>query len=354
MKKFLSIISGLVFSLTAHADLYDIDGISIEAELTSAKEARPIAIANGQIDAFWVLMQKMISTEDLQRVPFLEQDAISNLVQNVSLTNEKTTATRYRATLGVRFYPERVQAFLTEAQIPFLQRSLPPTLIIPIFQKNEDYLLLTDTNPVYSYFKEFPLSSIDETPVPVGDLEEIALTQSAWERQDYPAFLSLAEKYNAQRVLFFILHQHGPYITVTTKTFSKEDIEPIESVFEYTEPLGNLNNLMPTIVKNVWEKQKSDWRATHTNDLQKPLIYWIRVPITQLTEWNAIQNKLNKSDFSKNFEVRAFRKNEVFLVIHYKGTSEALARAIHKLGLQLTLSNIDGLWDLTIKTGETP
>ena len=151
MKKFLTTIIGLIFSLTAQADLYDIDGIAIEAELTSAKEARSIAINDGQMDAFWQLMQKMVSPEDLSRIPFLEQGTVSQFVQNVSLTNEKTTTTRYIATLGVRFYPDKIQSFLTELQIPFLQRSLPPTLIIPCFQKADEILLLTDNNPVYNY-----------------------------------------------------------------------------------------------------------------------------------------------------------------------------------------------------------
>ncbi len=351
MKKILSLLT-LLSIFPVHADLYDVKNIAIEAELTSAKTARPVAIANGQVDAFWALMQKMISTEDLQRVPFLDQDAISNLVQNVSLTNEKTTATRYKATLGVRFYPDKIQTFLTEAQIPFLQRSLPPTLIIPVFQNAENSLLLTDTNPVYSYFKEFPLSSVDETPIPVGDLEEIAFTQSAWEKQDYLSFLSLAEKYNAQRVLFFIFHQHGPYITVTTKTFSKDDLEPIESVFEYTEPLGNIDNLMPIIAKNVWEKQESDWRTANINDLQSPLNYWIRVPIKQLAEWNNIRQTLEKADFLTSFDIRAFRKNEVFLLIRYKGTSDMLNKQLKRVGFSLDISNIDGLWDLTPDTGD--
>lgn len=350
MKKILTILSGLIFSLTAYADLYDIDGISIEAELTSAKEARPVAIANGQTDAFWILMQKMISAEDLQRVPFLEQDAIADLVQNVSLTNEKTTATRYKATLGVRFNSEKIQTFLTQAQIPFLQHEYPQTLIIPIFQQGENIHLLTDNNPVYTYLKEKPLSAA--TPVPLGDLEEIALTQTAWETQDYQTFLSLAERYNAKRVLLFILKQQGPYITVITKTFSQEDTRPSETLFEFLDPIGNLNMLMPDISKNIWNKQESDWRAANTNDLQAPLIYWIRVPITRLTEWNTIQKKLDKADFLNRFDIRAFRKNEVFLLIQYKGTSDMLNEQLQKLGLHLDFSDIDGLWDLTNNTGD--
>lgn len=354
MKNFLSVIFVFIFSLTAHADLYDIKDIPIEAELTSAKEARTAAITNGQVDAFWSLMQKMISAEDLSRVPFLESETVSNLVQNISLTNEKTTATRYRATLGVRFYPDKIQSFLTENQIPFLKRSLPPTLVIPVFQEGDETLLLTDNNPLYTYFKENPLFSEDETPLPIGDLEEIALTGTAWDNQDYHTFLSLAEKYAVYRVMLFILRQQGPYITVTTKTFSKNNPEPTESVFEFTDPLGDFKSLMPIISKSVWDKQQADWRAENTNDLQAPLNYWIRVPITRLATWHTIRQKLEKTDELKHFDIRAFRKNEVFLLIRYKGTSDMLNAQLKKSGLALSLSDIDGLWDLTFNTQETP
>ena len=354
MKKFLSILTGLIISLTANADLYDVSDIPIKAELTSAREARSVAIANGQIDAFWSLMQKLISPEDLQRVPFLEQDAVANLVQNVSLTDEKTTSTRYMATLGVRFYPERVQTFLTEAQIPFLQRSFPTTLIIPVFEKDDEIHILTDNNPLYGYFKENPLSeNASETLIPVGDLEEIASTQSAWENQDDTAFLSLAEKYNASQILLFILKQQGPYINAVIKTFSNKNPQPTESLFEFVDPLGNLSALLPQITQEVWQQQQENWRQANTNDLQAPLIYWIRVPITHLKQWHAIQTKLEQADFLNHFDIRAFRKDEVFLVIRYKGTSDMLNTQLQKSGLQLTLSDIDGLWDLTEYKGET-
>lgn len=355
MKNFLSIIFVFIFSLTAHADLYDIDGISIEAELSSAKEARSIAIADGQADAFWRLMQKMVSPEDLARVPFLEQENIAQFVQNVSLTNEKTTPTRYIATLGVRFYPDKIQTFLTENQIPFLQRSLPTTLIIPVFQKGNDTLLLTDNNPVYTYFKENTSSDLPPYIVlPVGDLEEITLTQTAWENQDYPSFLALAEKYDTQRILFFIIRQNGPHITVITRVFSKETLQPNELLFEQTDPMGNITASMPVITQKVWALQESTWRKENTNDLQAPLIYWIRVPITHLTDWNHIQKLLDKAEFLNHFDVRAFRKNEVFLLIQYKGSSDMLNEQLKKIDLHLELSTIDGLWDLTFTTQETP
>jgi hypothetical protein len=355
MKKFLSIITGLVFSLTAQADLYNISDIPIKAELASAREARSVAIANGQIDAFWALMQKLILPEDLQRVPFLEQDAVANLVQNVSLTDEKTTATRYMATLAVRFYPDRIQTFLTEAQIPFLQRAFPPTLIIPVFEKDDETLLLTDNNPIYNYLKENPLSeNTSETLIPLGDLEEITLAQSAWENQDNTAFLSLAEKYDASQILLFIVKQKGPYINVIIKTFSDKIAQPVEALFEFTDPLGNLTALMPQIAQEVWKQQQEDWRQANTNDLQTPLIYWIRIPITHLKQWHTIQTKLEQTDFLNQFEIRAFRKDEVFLLIRFKGTSDMLNEKLQKSGLQLTISDIDGLWDLTEYKGDTP
>ena len=57
---------GLVFGMgigVARADLYQVTGVPINAELTSAKEARMAAIENGETDAFWALMKKMVAPE---------------------------------------------------------------------------------------------------------------------------------------------------------------------------------------------------------------------------------------------------------------------------------------------------
>ena len=135
------------------ADLYEVRDIPVSAELNSPSEAREMAIANGQVDAFWKLMQKMVSESDLQNVPMMDTEKVLDLVQNVSLSDEKATATKYMATLTVHFKPTAVQDFLTQNRIPFLIQDLTPTVVIPVFQKDGETFLLDDNNPVYQFLK---------------------------------------------------------------------------------------------------------------------------------------------------------------------------------------------------------
>ena len=149
----------MLYAGAARADLYQVSGISVAAELNSANEAREVALANGQVEAFWQLMRKMAVPSELQKIPVLSQDEVVNLVQNVSIADEKTTATKYMATISVRFKAKETQDFLTENQVPFLIQAPPSYVVIPVFKRGSQILLLEEDNPVFAFLKQFFINS---------------------------------------------------------------------------------------------------------------------------------------------------------------------------------------------------
>lgn len=340
MKKFLAFFVCLFCVPAAWADLYDVVKVSVSAELTSAREARTAAIQNGEADAFWILMQKMVTAEDLSKIEMPPADEVTNMVQKVSVSNEKTTATKYMADIDVRFHPEKVQQFLKQRQIPFLERSLPPTVVLPIFENNGNRFILEEQNPVYAYLKK---QETGDLIIPVGDLEEMAWAGRLTELQDDRVIQAFLDRYGVKRGVILQVKQRGPYVSVRSDVFPDQSDKVIPKAFEMMVPSGRISDIMPELWDKVKAEQEELWRRENTDGIEMPDVFWVQVPITRLADWVAINRKLKQSDLLKQAEVRGFRPGMVLMTLTYKGRIGQLQAHLHKLGLDLTIDETSGL-----------
>ncbi|MBQ7413191.1 MAG: DUF2066 domain-containing protein [Alphaproteobacteria bacterium] len=340
MKKILMFFVCCFGVQSVYADLYDVAKVPVSAELTSAREARAVAIQNGETDAFWLLMRKMVAAEELSRIEVPPADEVMNLVQKVSVSNEKTTATKYMADIDVRFYPDKIQQFLKQRQIPFLSKSLPPTVVLPIFEKNGHRLILEDQNPVYTYLKN---QEMDGFIIPFGDLEEVALAGRLKEQQTDETVQAFLDRYDVKRGLLLRIKQQGPYVSVQSEVFPDQSDRVIPESFEMMVPSGHISDIMPEIWEKVKMEQEERWRRENTDGIEMPDVFWVQVPITHLADWVAIDRKLKQSDLLKRVEVRGFRTGMVLITLTYKGRIGQLQAHLHKLGLDLTTDETSGL-----------
>ena len=346
MKKICQILLVLVLGTrVAGADLYTVSNIPISAELATAKEARSAAIQNGETDAFWVLMKKMVAPENLQLVQMPPEEEIVNWVQHVSLANEKTTATKYMANLTVRFYENKIQDFLTAHQIPFLAQELPSAVVVPVWEKDGKLFVLDEQNPLYTYLKSQTASNgTDKIVVPTGDLDEMILVREAIENQDGASLKKLAERYEVDTALILNVSEGDPTVRVRTRYVPTEPVLETEKYLTISE--AYTRGLPAQIWKGVLRDRKDLWHKSKMQNFELAMTFWVQIPIVQLNEWRVIREKLEKANIVKNFAVRGFRPGQVWVTWQYKGTSGELNRQLRALGLYLDAGDISGAWVL--------
>ncbi|MBR6411743.1 MAG: DUF2066 domain-containing protein [Alphaproteobacteria bacterium] len=345
----IGLILGMGMSV-ARADLYRVSGIPISAELSSAKEARAAAITNGETDAFWALMKKMVSPDNQQQIPMPPEADIHAWVQTVSLANEKNTATKYMADLGVRFDETKIQDFLTQNNIPFLTKDLPDTVIVPVYQVGENVWTVEEQNPLYTYLKgNPPKNELWKTVLPVGELEEIVAIREAIGNENRGALNGLTGRYDVESVMVVKINQRGPYVTADVSYVPAQPA--LDNRVDVVASNGQITSVIPALWGKVVRAQEQKWRDLKTQNFESQMTFWAQIPIRKLSEWTPLYQKLKKADFLNGFTVRGFRPNEVWVTFGYKGTSADLNRQLRPLGLSLMVGDQNGFWVIKPRGG---
>ena len=342
---------------TVRADIYDVVAIPIVAEEDSAQVARTVAIRNGETEAFQNLMDKMLTPDHKNGLVLPAEADIVDMVQNVSLSNEKYTATKYMADLGVRFHPQKIQVFLAAQHIPYLTEELPVTVVVPVWHEcnritvpEENHSVracqirvLEEDNPVYAYLKN--TENPADIRIPVGDLEEMVRAAALTDGTDLQAAEFLQEKYGAGQVMILTVIPDETGQKYATVRFIPDDAAlsaemkpiPVSEMIDGRSDIGELWHA-------VLSQRELVWRTVKTEDLNLPDLFWVRVPVRRLADWVAIQKKLNKA--FENIQIYGFRPNVVLLGVPYKGTAGALQRDMNRIGYELTADGTMDVWIL--------
>ena len=149
MKK---ILMGFVtfFSVSAFAsNFYVQSNILVSGEGQNVLEAQTGAISQGQKQAFFTLMEKIAPTVDMTQFKDLD---VAPFVQDVSLSDEKVSASTYKGNLSVRFKAEPIYELLHAQNEPFLTSLPEPMLLVPVFENNGIDVVFSKENPILDYF----------------------------------------------------------------------------------------------------------------------------------------------------------------------------------------------------------
>ncbi len=329
MKKFLSILLVLFVALGSRAESFSIHHIPIHAEdEAGATKAREKALAEGQRQAFDVLMDQIVVSRDREEAKEIEEGQLLNFIQDVSLDHEKTSSTKYMGVLSVRFVPERIEKFLKDKNISFMRRLPPRFLLVPIVENTEN---IFENNPFYDRLKENPpVSSLYVFSQPLGDAEDLlSITFENMVSQN-KKMTDILSKYDSDQILLVALRSDGEKFLMTTQTYPPSDdmIFSVVSEGRYFPSPAEMDDMMTQLIFKMEEK----WKLRYFSSSEMPSVFSFSVPVSSLQEWTQMEKKLKKLSFIEKTDVFSFKKNKVSIRLFFKGSEEELREKLRQKG----------------------
>lgn len=117
----------------AEDEVYTVAAYPVDAVASDAVTAKQKALAEGQQAAFRSLLKRLVPVTAYDQLERLKQVDAHELIEGVSVRDERTSATQYIASLDFSFRPEPIRDLLRSEGVPFVDEQAPAVTMIPIY-----------------------------------------------------------------------------------------------------------------------------------------------------------------------------------------------------------------------------
>lgn len=331
----LAVVAG---APVAHADIFSITGVEIEATASTAAEAKQIAIASGQAKALAQLFRKLTRPEDASRLPPVDAETLQQVVIGFSLGNERTGPTQYLADLTVRFHPDAVELLLAQHDIEIAVTQSPPTLLVPAYRSPDGVALFDTPNPLAQTLRGMGLDGrLVPALLPIGDATDAALDRNAVLAADAEALASLMARYGVEFAVVAIASYEPDRAVLTGRLTGLAPSGPLDFSRRVDVVPGEEGEALRKLTGDLLDGLDEAWRvASSTGELgPSSEEFAFVVPFRDLQEWVAVRGRLETMPGVERLEIETLAAGSASVVVRYDGDLSGFLNGLDGLGFAM-------------------
>ena len=344
------------------SEVFTVRNVPVDATAAAAASARDAALAQGYIDAYARLIQRMVPNEEKSRVPQLSSSQIADYTVDFSVARERTSSVRYLADITYRFRPDEIRRLLRNNGIGFAETMSKPVVVLPLQDVGGTTVLWEDGNDWWDAWA-LRNSSGDLVPliVPLGDLSDVSsISAEDAIAGDAQRLSALAERYGAGAVLVSRAVLGGDPAAGTaelglsmTRFDAKGTALPLGAE-AYRQNPGELpEDFLLRATDAVEATVQENWKRSNVLQYGVESIIEVKVPVNGLGDWVEIQKRLRNIPAVVGSDVRSVSRKLVDLSMTYVGDQNQLTLALQQNDLTLLLNELL-VWELRLGGSERP
>jgi Uncharacterized protein conserved in bacteria (DUF2066) len=326
---------------------FTVTGVDVDTPGADALKARDQAVREAKRRAVGMLVERMVSPEDRNKVPAVDDGRLESMIRGVEFTKERSSANRFVGTLNVVFAADQVKSWLSGAGVSVAETVARPALLVPLWKGKNGVEPLDDRNTWRDAWSKLDTSAsaVPLTVVRGDQLDQSAMSVEEAYVGDVAALTRLNERYRLPTIIVAIVEgdKDSGELTVggyryDTQTGARSDLgkSTVPGAAQLAETAGKIEAKLDT-----------DWRgmAVVRRDAQDAMD--VVVPIQALSDWVQVRQRLGSIPAIKGFVVRTLESDHADLRLDYYGTSDQLQQTLAQVGLALTKDG--GGWRLQVR-----
>lgn len=326
MKK---ILMGIVtfFSVSAFAsNFYVQSDILVSGEGKSVLEAQTNAVSEGQKKAFLMLLKKIAPTVDITQFETVD---VTPLVQDVSLSDEKVSATTYKGNLSVRFKSEPIYELLVGQNEPFLTSLPEPMLLVPIFEEEGKLLVFNKENPILNYFYSAkPQNDFFHVKVVSDEGQKLQEAEKIWQEGLFDKHNAFLNEYEVTKALVLKIKKSMDVYQVETFVLPKESVSTAGVNFQVMDDREDVHFVVKDLISDAFSNMEKKWVYLMTKNVAPVSIYHLLTPVSKVSELKKIKDKIAQLNFVEKVEIKGFKNKMLSVEIAFKGSIDELQRKL--------------------------
>ncbi len=324
------------------SDPFTVTGVRVDQTSQSAAQARNLAIADGQKQAFERLVERLTVEEDRALLPELSQSDIEGLVQDLMIEGEQRSAVRYIASLTVRFRANEVRALFDRSGVGYSDTMSGAVLVLPVLITQGRALLWDDPNPWRAAWERLDFETgLVPIEVPFGELADLTAIDAASALAGNQVRLSaIGQRYNAPRAAVMRAEPFGPAgaegLAVTMVLHGAQGLEQtLGFSIAATDPAVDGSNVYGRAVTEAVKRLEEDWKQRSVLDSGLIDSLSFTYPINSLADWVEMRQRLDRLGAVVAVRADSINRRQVTGRIDFRGDPGGLQFALQQDRLTL-------------------
>jgi hypothetical protein len=348
MKFFSAILLSFLFCAPVYAGEALVNS-EVEVDITGkdAADARAQALAKAEIDALTDLMAKLAPPGQAQDIiAALDSRRISKMTRGTEVLEEKITGSHYHGRMVVSFDGDELSDLISKVSAQSIEQSggsVNSFLVIPAYDDNGSQLLWEDNNPWRTVWKSVGIeNAMGDVFVPYGDANDAAsLNSKNLASATYASMIPLTIRYGVSDIVILqakIVSQPDLTLSVVKHRISRGRNE-VNLLNYRADPQETRDLLLARAARDIASslqhkksEEMSESKVVRGGERNQVMML---ASITTLGSWTELRAKLSSMPMVDHIELLAMAPKQVDMVMHYRGSSESLARAIVSLNIRL-------------------
>ena len=329
--------------------------VPVDATAATAAASRDAARADGQRRAFRQLVERLAAPGDAARLR-IDDAPLTNMVQDIEVANERSSAVRYLAEYTYRFRPDAVRRLLRQANVAFAETPSKPVVVIPVLRRGSGAVLWDEPNPWRHAWAARKPGGLVPVIVPDGDLGDVGAIDAEQAVAATPAALdAIAAKYGGGDILLAIATAPGDG-GAAAAAMQQVDlgggryaaggklIVPVTGSVR-ANPGENEADFLARAVAAAMRPVEEAWKKETLIRSGDQGTIAVSVPVAGIDDWVAVRDRLSGLPAIRQAELLSLTRQEARLELHYLGDPSQLRLALAQRDLVLTEGQ--PLWTLT-------
>lgn len=332
-------------------NVFSVADIKVDVSAGSASDARNIALMDGQREAFSKLYRKLVAEEDWAYEPTLANDQLTPLIQSFEVRDERTSDTRYIATLDVSFDPQNMRELLGGLRVSFAETRTKPTLVLPLLTMAGTDILWGQQNVWMDAWRAFPTgASLINYTIPHNDLNDQRLLSPRHLLSLRPDRIKAhLDAYKINDVLIAHADLRHTGLTGSTalrvKAYRGATMAPLFEILVTQQKDEDLEALLGHAVIRIDSILSEAWKGKVLIQYGSQEQMNARVEISNYDDWRDIFQRLESISQIRALNIDSLAYDHARLSFEYYGGIEQLQVALGEKDLRL-VPNENGSYEI--------
>jgi hypothetical protein len=347
--------------------------VKVDATADGVAAARELARVDGQRRALVLVIDRLSGSTDSAKLPKLDDNTITDMVESFEVANERMSAVRYLADYTFHFRPAKVRRLVHIADTaPAEAINRPavdegggkpkpavdqgdgkPVIILPVYKDSGSSVLWDDPNPWREAWGQRSAGpGPNRLTVPLSDASDLATIDAGRaEAGNSDALTAIAQRNGGDEAIVVLAtaRREGDKVVtldLSIKRYRSGHLADTHGTTLDANPGENADDFFKRAADTIAGEIASSSRKSPGPSSDQQASLGVSVPIGSVGEWVRVRDRLASVPVIRKVDLLSLNRHEAKVQIKYVGSPERLRSSLAEV--DLGLDGTDPVWRLQL------